>query len=147
MANTYPRWWNQTVTVYNRRAVGNKTAWQRTVIGGCFWQNLNSRKYAGNAELDTNAVTCRIRKDERYIGRVEWLGLSDDERAGRFTISRGDVIILGDVDDEVDEYSQGKRSTDLINKYKEASRCMVVEDFQDDTGGGRGSEHYHVRGS
>ena len=72
--------------------------------------------------------------------------LWDDEREEYFTLHQGDIIIKSAVEDEIDECTKGKRSTDFLAKYKETGECFVVKSWQDNTGAGRCAPHYYVSG-
>lgn len=146
--NNYPTWWNTTITVYNK-FVDPQTKvvrWYKTVITGAFWKYIHEKVMIGQTVLETNSIVCRIRKDDRFLEKYEWLQKPNDEMENFFTLSKGDIIIKGEVDDEINEYQSGKRSTDLIAKYKELQGCMSIDECANNTGGGRGQEHYVAKG-
>jgi len=146
--NNYPEWWNTTVTVYNKFTDPQTkiVKWYRTVINGAFWQDVHEKVQIGQTVLETNSIICRIRKDDRFLEKYQWLRKPNDEMKNYFTLGKGDIIIRGEVTDEVDEYRSGSRSTDLIAKYKELQGCMSIEESANNTGLGRGQEHYKARG-
>ena len=82
-----------------------------------------------------------------FIDKKAWMKLSDRERMDKFTLSVGDIIVADDVDFEVDEYAKGKTSANLIGENKEWPGCFTIETVNINVGGGRGNEHYHVRGT
>ena len=146
--NNYPTWWNTTITVYNK-FVDPQTKvvrWYKTVITGAFWKYIHEKVMIGQTVLETNSIVCRIRKDDRFLEKYEWLQKPNDEMKNFFTLGKGDIIIKGEVDDEINEYQSGKRSTDLIAKYKELQGCMSIDECANNTGGGRGQEHYVAKG-
>lgn len=147
--NNYPTWWNTTITVYNKFTDPQTKVvkWYKTVVTGAFWKYIHEKVTIGQTTLETNSIICRIRKDERFLEKYEWLQKPNDEMRDFFTLGKGDIIIKGEVDDEINEYQQGKRSTDLIAKYKELQGCMSIEECANNTGGGRGQEHYVARGN
>ena len=147
--NNYPTWWNTTITVYNKFTDPQTKVvrWYKTVVTGAFWKYIHEKVTIGQTTLETNSIICRIRKDERFLEKYEWLQKPNDEMPDFFTLGKGDIIIKGEVDDEINEYQQGKRSTDLIAKYKELQGCMSIEECANNTGGGRGQEHYVARGN
>ena len=147
--NNYPTWWNTTITVYNKFTDPQTKVvrWYKTVVTGAFWKYIHEKVTIGQTTLETNSIICRIRKDERFLEKYEWLQKPNDEMQDFFTLGKGDIIIKGEVDDEINEYQQGKRSTDLIAKYKELQGCMSIEECANNTGGGRGQEHYVARGN
>lgn len=79
--------------------------------------------------------------------KYQWVNLPADEKANYFTLGKGDIIVKGEADDEISEYVSGHRSNELVKKYKDLQGCMVIDEYTINTGGGRGNEHYHVRGA
>ena len=75
-----------------------------------------------------------------------WAQQPNDIMMNYFTLGVGDIIVKDEVDDVIDEYIKGKRSSDLLKKYRALQGCLQIEEFADNTGGGRGNEHYFVRG-
>ena len=146
--NNYPSWWNTTVTLFNKYEdpTSQLITWYKTVIDGCFWSNIQDRVKIGKTVLETDSIICRIRKDERYKDIEEWLVLPSDLKANYFTLRNQDILIKGDVDETINEYQSGSRSTDVLAKYKRLQKCLEVAQFADNTGGGRGNEHYYVKG-
>lgn len=140
----YPAWWDKTITVYNRyeTAVGEVT-WYRTAIVNAFVKNTGEQIIIGDTAIDTAKVKCRIPKDERFLPKYEWDALASKD--GKFTLAPGDIIVFGAVTDTVDEYTTGKHSTDLLEKYKTMGD-MVIESVNINVGAGLGMEHYHVKG-
>ena len=148
MNDIYPDWWNKTVTIYNKFTDPQTKVvkWYRTVIDGTFWKYIGEKIAVGRTILETNNTICRIRKDSRYLPKHEWIKIPNDEMKNYFTLAPGDIIVKDNVDDEIQEYVSGHRATDLVAKYKELQGCMTIETSVDNTGGGKGIPHYHVRG-
>lgn len=146
--NNYPSWWDTTITLYNKYEdpITQLVSWYKTTISGCFWSNLHNKAKLGNIVLETNDIICRIRKDDKFVDIETWLMLPEDKKAEKFTLGYHDIIIKGNVDDNINEHIAGSRSTDLLTKYKKLQRCLEIEKFSDNTGGGRGNEHYFVAG-
>lgn len=67
------------------------------------------------------------------------------DKSAYFTVGLGDIIVKGEVADSIDEYVSGKRSSDLLQKYK-MQGCIEVQKVAINTGGGRNSPHYYVEG-
>jgi len=147
--NNYPTWWNETLTVYNRYEdpITNLVTWYSHVITGCFWKYIGNKVHINDVVLDTKDIICRIRIRDDFMEKYEWINLPADSKANFFTLGKGDIIVKGEVDDEISEYVAGHRSNDLVKKYKELQGCMVIDEYTINTGGGRGNEHYHVRGA
>ena len=146
--NNYPSWWNTTITVYNKfeDPQTQLVTWYRQVIDGCFWKYSGNKVVVGNTVLETKDIICRIRIDDRFLEKHEWIATPNDRMSNYFTLSQGDIIVKGEVDDEINEYQSGQRSSDLKTKYKALQGCLEIQEWSNNTGGGRGNEHYYVKG-
>ena len=146
--NNYPDWWNTTITLFNRYEdpLTQLVTWYKTVIEGCFWKNVHDKVKIGEVVLETDGIICRIRKDERFVDAETWLSLPSDTKANYFTLGPQDIVIQGDVDETINEYQSGYRSTDILAKYKKLQKCLEVEQFANNTGEGLGNEHYFIKG-
>lgn len=144
--SNYPEWWNTTITVYNKyeNPATRQISWHRTVLPNCFWKYTGSKIIVGETTIDTNATLCRIPKNSAFLEKYEWNNTQDKSK--HFTLGTGDILVKGDVADEIDEYASGCRSSDILTKYKKLQGCMVIEQSAVNTGLGRGLEHYYVRG-
>lgn len=145
--NTYPSWWCDTITLYNKCTVDKKTVWFRHVIPDCFYRHEIEKVTVGNTTIDSDTSICRIRVSDKFVDKRTWMALSDADKLESFTLSAGDIIVAGPSSFDVDEYTQGKRSSDLIRLNKEWPGCFTIETVNINVGGGRGNEHYHVRGT
>jgi len=147
--NHYSSWWDDTITLYNKFIDPDtkKTKWYRHVIEGCFYNHTIEKITVGNTTIASNVSICRIRVSENYVDRKAWIDLSDEEKAEEFTLGAGDIIVANETNFEIDEYTSGKRSSDLIKENKEWPGCFTIETVNINVGGGRGNEHYHVRGT
>lgn len=148
MSNHYPSWWDTTITIYNRYEdpQTNVVAWHRHVVIGAFWKYSGNKVVVGNVVLETKDIICRIRKDEAFLERHQWISLPNDQMANYYTLSQGDIIVKGEVTDTINEYTSGTRSSDLKKKYKALQGCIEIQEWSNNTGGGRGNEHYYVKG-
>ena len=146
--NNYPSWWDTTITIYNKYEdpQTNIVTWHRHVIKNTFWKYSGDKVVIGNTVLETKNIICRIRKDPEFLERHEWIRLPNDQMVNYFTLGQGDIIVKYEVDDEINEYVSGKRSSDLKKKYKALQGCIEVQEWSNNTGGGRGNEHYYVKG-
>lgn len=146
--NHYPSWWNTTITLYNKfiDPTDNRVKWYRHVIPDCFYKHTVDKLNVGNVAINSTASICRIRASEDYIDKIEWKDLTDDEKSEKFTLSPGDIIVAGEIVFEIDDYTAGKRATDLT-KDKSYPGGFVIETVDINTGGGRGNEHYSARGT
>ena len=144
----YPIWWDTTVTIYNK-SVDKQTQvvmWYKSTVTDCFWQLRGSEVLIGEVSLDSKALICRIPKDARFKEKYEWLNMPNDQKQNYFTLGLDDIIVKGNVDDVIDEYTAGSRSSDLLKKYAGLQGCFKVQKFTNNTGIGRNNEHYLAQG-
>lgn len=146
--NVYGAWWNTTLTIYNKFQDPQTQVirWYRHVVENAFWQPLGSKITIGKVVLQTDDIICRIRKDDAFREKHEWVAIPNDQMGNYFTLGQGDIIVKGEVTDEINEYVSGSRSSDLLSKYKKLQGCMEIKSWSNNTGGGRGNEHYFVKG-
>lgn len=146
--NNYPSWWNTTITIYNRYEdpQTNIVTWHRFVVDGAFWKASGDEVVIDKSVLNTDSIICRIRKHPAFLEKSVWVGIPNDQMSNYFTLAQGDIIIKGEVSDVINEYEAGKRSTDLKKKYKNLEGCLEIKQWANNTGGGRGNEHYYARG-
>ena len=144
----YPNWWSDTVTVYNKYEdeQTHVISWYKTVINGAFWKYVHDKASIGETTLEVEKIVCRIRKDDRFKERYEWVNQPNDKKSDYFTLGAGDIIVLHAVDDEINEYSNGHRSSDIIEKYKKLQGCMEIKTVSINTSFGRGIPHYRAEG-
>jgi len=144
--SNYPKWWNATITVYNKYEdpTSRQITWYRTVLHNCFWKYAGNKLVVGETTIETNTTMCRIPVHTAFLEKYKWE--KETSKSRHFTLSTGDIIIFGEVDDDVNEYTSGQRSSDLLAKYKKLQGCMVIERCAMNTGLGRGLEHYYVGG-
>lgn len=144
----YPIWWETTITLYNRYddPQTDVVTWFRTVITDCFWKASGDKVSIGQVTLDSKSVLCRIPKDSKFMEKFDWVKLPNDQMGNYFTLGIGDIIVKGECLDEIDEYTQGKRSSELLDKYRPYQKCMEVDELAINVGMGRNNEHYYVRG-
>lgn len=146
--NKFPAWWCDDITIFNKY-VDNQTnvvKWYKTQVSNCFWKNMFEQRIVKDTTVATNSILCRVPKDARYLDIASWTMTPNDEKANYFTLNVGDIIIKGIVDDYIDEYMSGHRSTDIIKKYKQTSECFVVESASNNATFGRSQQHYLARG-
>lgn len=146
--SNYPIWWNTTITIYNKfeDKQTQLIKWYRTVLDNCFWKYTGDKVSVGNTILETNDIICRVPENNKFLEKFEWLSIPNDLMTNYFTLGNGDIIVKGSVLDEIDEYKTGKRSTDLIAKYKELQGCMEIQQIAINIGPGRCNPHYYVKG-
>lgn len=144
--SNYPEWWNTTITVYNKHEDPDTRliTWHRTVLHDCFWKYTGNKIVVGETALETNTTLCRIPVDPAFLETYQWN--DEEDKSAYFTLSPGDILIKGEVEDIIDEYASGNRASDILAKYKRLQGCMVIEQCAVNTGLGRGLEHYYVRG-
>ena len=144
----YPVWWDTTITIYNKFTdkQTNVVQWFKSVVTDCFWQLSGTEINVGGTVLDAKRITCRIPKDEKFLEKQDWVLVPNDQKGNYFTLGQGDIIVKGECDFVIDEYTKGHRSTDLLGQYQDYQACMEIKEFSNNTGTGRNNEHYLARG-
>jgi hypothetical protein len=145
---SYPKWWDTTITIYNKHEddITHVVLWVRTIVNNVFWKYVWQTMNVGEQVFETNKILCRIPENPNFLQKYEWIRIPNDLMSNYFTLARGDIIIRGEVNDEIDEYISGKRSTDLISKYKDMQGCFTIEAISLNVGSGRVYPHYLVEG-
>lgn len=144
---SYPVWWEDTITIYNKytEPSTHEITWYRTVLTDCFWKYIHDKVLLGNTVIETAKTICRIPENDNYLDKYLWNEL--DDKTTNFTLGQGDIIVHGEVDDEIDESTKGSRSSDLITQYKALQGCIEVETISDNTKSGTNNKHYLVSGN
>lgn len=147
--NVFPVWWDTAVTVYNRHEdkETHLVKWYRRELNGCFWSHKADKVTVGETALATDYTICRIPKNKSFLERYRWEQLPEDQMSEYFTLGVGDIIVKGTVKDDIDEYVKGKRSTDLVQKFKGLTGCIEITEVSINTGRGRNNQHYFVKGN
>ena len=146
--SNYPIWWDTTVTIYNRYKdpQTDVVRWFRHTVTNCFWKDTGNKVSVGDTVLETNDIICRIPEDPKFLEPYAWAQLPNDKMSEHFTCGADDIIVKGEITDEIDEYVRGKHSSDLLTKYKGLQGCMTVERMSINIGPGRVCPHYYVKG-
>lgn len=146
--SNYPIWWDSGLTLYNKYTDPQTQiiTWRRTVLQGCFVKSAGATVSVGNTVIETDDVLIRIRQSPKYKSKKDYISMPNDLMSNYFTLGVGDIIVFGEVDDTINEYSSGHRSSDLVAKYKELDGCIEIKQIADNTGIGRCNPHYFVRG-
>ena len=153
MSNFPFPWWDKTITIYNKYVdpTTQRISWYRTVVNNCFWKAQNLMFSMGRYGVSTvgvvtenKTIICRIPQDRRFLEKREWRELAD--KTTRFTLANGDIIILGRIEEDIDEYTPGKRSNDLIAQYKEYDACLEIDTYTNNVQTGVDLPHYKILG-
>lgn len=145
--NHYPEWWDTTITLFNKYVSSdNHITWYPHVIEGCFYKHVKDKITINKTTIESDTTVCRIRVSSDFVNKRDWSALDSDQKAEKFTLAVGDIIVAGEIEFNIDEYSKGDRSTDLLAEYKDWPGCFVVESASYNFGQGRGNEHYLARG-
>lgn len=120
-------YWDTTLTLYSRNiGADNRVEWESTVIADCFWRRKALRERNSGAEFALNGFICRIPGDA-------------------VSVNIGDIIVSGHITDQIDEYTAGMRSADLIQRYQ--GRCMTVSEVHYNAAPFAALKHFYAEGS
>lgn len=137
--------WSKTITLFNKHEDEQTglVRWHRHLLSNCFVKVTNNKVNIGSVQLQTNNNIIRIPTQSNYLPPYEWLKLPNDIKGKFFTLQGGDLIFLGNVNENIDEYMTGQRSSDLIAKYKSMGSVFISSvNINDFTYG----SHYFIRG-
>jgi len=146
-------WWDKTITIYNKyvNPTTQRVSWYRTVVDNCFWKSQHLVFSMGRYGVSTigvitenQTIICRIPKDDRFVEKGAWRDL--ENKSTKFTLASGDIIILGNVEITLDEYTPGLRSSDILARYREYDACLEIDEYVNNVQTGVGLEHYRVTG-
>lgn len=136
--------WNKTITLYNKLTDSDgNVKWYRHILTDCFVKLTSSESHTGPSQRIADCGIIRISEKMNFKMPEEWRKLSDGQRQSYFTISPDDIIVLGNVSEEIDELTAGKRSCELISKYK-SSGALTVRSVNINTS--LPNSHYFIRG-
>ena len=137
--------WNKTITLYNKLE-DNTTghiSWYRHVLKNCFFKATKRSANVGNTQKNSGDYIIRIPQLNNFLSAAKWLEITDNSYDKFITLQGGDLIVLGDVSDEIDEYTPGQRSSDLVNRYAALGSLFISSvNINTDLPGA----HYLVRG-
>lgn len=146
--SNFPDWWDKKITIYNKYVdeATRVVTWYKTILTDplSFWKQVGDKTVIGNVAVDTKSIICRIPQTSKYISLKEWLALED--KSTKFTLQQSDIIVVGECEDDINEYESGKRSTDFLAKHRKFEDCMEIKQFAIDTMNGMLFKHYVVKG-
>lgn len=129
-----------TITLYHQHrhldetTKRNVTEWVRMVLTDCYFGTQNVETLNGNTLSQASSYTVRIPKNDAYTEQYNGVG---------FSVAPGDIIVKGEVLDEISSIS-GVTASDVLNKYKPNS--FTVRTFSDNTKIPHAA-HYKVTGA
>lgn len=136
--------WNKTLTLYNKyEDESGLIKWYRHKLEHCFYKATKNKVNVGNVQIESDQSIVRIPEQNNYLSPYDWTKLPEDKRSEYMTLQGGDLIFLGDIADQIDEYTKGARSSDLIAKYKTLGSMSIVPVNINNFAPGA---HYLVRG-
>lgn len=147
----------ETITIYNKvegiDPIVNKafTLWRRHVLTGCSWRRSMQTLQVGTVQITSEDYIVQVPYSEMYVPYAEYGNMTADEQEEHFTGNAGDLIVKGEVTDEIKwtmpdgTAQQGISATELKEKYK--GRILTVKDFQNNALEGFPLKHYQYIGA
>ena len=137
--------WDKTITLYNKHEDEQTGVirWYRHTLKKCFYKSTNNKINVGGVQLQTDDNIIRIPQQMNYLSPYKWFELPNDKKGEFMTLQSGDLIFLGEVSENIDEYTQGKRSNDIVKKYSSVGSVFIDSVNINDFALGA---HYFVRG-
>lgn len=137
--------WDKIITIYNKHE-DEQTGfikWHRHIIKNCFYKTTNNQINVGSVLLNSDDTIIRIPSQNNYKAPFDWNNIPNDKKNEYLTIQKGDLIILGEVNENIDEYTSGKRLNDIIKKYSLLGAITINSVNDNDNGP---LAHYLIRG-
>nr|WP_295278014.1 hypothetical protein [uncultured Blautia sp.] len=161
-----------TITLYNRIQAADSDdkveRWKKTVLHKCFWKSKISTSFNGTQANVQNTYVVRIPENENYLPYRELIkgkflehdwkdtegGVILDTSGSAivllkkiidgFTVSVGDIVVLGECEDDITGAS-GQTAAQILNRNK--PNAFKVTAFSDNTGHFASlSKHYRLGG-
>ena len=142
---------NDTITIWNRVKNNNSETWHRLVIPVlCKYKTKITRSVSSTANGQSvdlsNSQTVIIPMNDikavrAYIIPEKWHNITDNERAGKFTVQENDMIALGEHMTEITGI-QPYRLSDLQNGIR---NCFIIKSIKDNTRSRMG-KHFKIEG-
>lgn len=136
-----------TITVYNRLqakdTASKKDEWYKTVLPNCSWRCTSADEQKNDQSNITNRTaaetyTIRIPQNPNFRYYNDWKQSPDSH----FTVSKTDIIILGECAEEITGVSPNTAS-EVMQRYK--PNAFLIKSFTDNTAHLLG-KHYKVGG-
>lgn len=136
--------WNKTVTLYNKFEDQNgQISWYRHCLKNCFVKRTVKKANVGGTQTAKFDYIIRIPKQSNYLPAFDWVKIAESLKGEYITLQGGDLIVLGDISEEINEYANGERSSDFIAKYQALGSVFVNSiNINTDLPG----PHYLIRG-
>ena len=137
--------WNKTITLYNKLedSTTGHISWHRHVLKNCFFKETKNSVNVGNRQKTNGNYIVRIPQLNNFLSPAKWLEITDNSYGDFVTLQGGDLIVLGDISDEIEEYTPGQRSSDLLKRYESLGGFFIGSvNINTDLPGA----HYLVRG-
>lgn len=98
---------NSNITLYNKHfdPLTRKEKYQRTSILAVMWENRKARNVlasGGNIAADQASIYVPKARGANYLRAKAWLALSTEDRPEKWTFQKGDILVRGIVEDELD---------------------------------------------
>ena len=135
-----------TITLYNclkgRDSADHKDQWIRTVIKGCFFKAEMTETQNGVEATKNNSYTVRIPQSAKYLPYHLWKDRVIKEEKRIFTVTEGDIVVLGECSDEI---TGAAPNTAVESLRRHKPNAFRVSAFADNTSHRMG-KHYRLGG-
>lgn len=138
----------ESVTIYNQvkgvDQITNKafTLWRRHVLTGCSWRRSMQTLQVGTVQVTSEDFIIQVPYSEFYVPYFFYEDMTADEQEQHFTGNAGDLIVRGEIADEI-----GGDMTVTRLKEKYNGRILTVKAFQNNALDGFPLKHYQYIGA
>ena len=135
--------YNAVITLYNclhaKDSPEKKDIWKKTVLQDCFFKASTAVSQNGTEAVVSNIYVARIPQSEKYMPYAGWAAAGGE--AG-FTVSEGDIVVLGECTDEISGESPDTAAQVLSRNKPNAFRITAFSDNTRHIAG----KHYRLGG-
>lgn len=97
--------YNKQITILNKctevdvDTKAKKDVWYKTILDNCAWYVNEEKAVNGSQVSIATSITVLIPFNENFIEYIDWKKLED--KSELFTMSMGDYVVLGSLDEDV----------------------------------------------
>lgn len=133
-----------TITIWNKLSTqGQKDRWFKSIINDCSWEDVVVRSVSGSTANVATTTRVLIEKKDNYLIYEKWSKLSDDERINYFTFSQGDLVALGEHEEDITGVSP---HTEALIKIALKPYVFNIKALSDQTESYKHGKHYEIEG-
>lgn len=128
---------NTAATIYNAYTDPDtgKTDYRRTVIPAVHWEDIAGSSVSGTSHPSANSASIFIpfyaqdSMERKYVPAVDYADMTDEEKEKHWTIRNGDLIIKGEILDEITTESGGIKKFSYLHNDAVTVQTLLTADY------------------